>query len=392
MARMTSETRATPDDLDAIIGLDEPVIRNLLITERYHDLSLGLRDVVDTGNVNWSTFATWASKTAGETIRDEEIPSAIRELLSGAERVLKAFDVINEGLRLLPGLGDANLSFEVLLAPIDKTIRDLSADISAGNLKVFRELAPVFRSYIVTFGGDASPDRDKLAGWVAKLRPGLPDDDDGQSLLREAFTGYYEARFETDEDARARRILTSNAQIGLHEQTRLQPQIEAALNAPIEDVLREEVHAAARDIVPLGHHGRIAEIVTKPLDGVIDEAGALFRRLATRTVMNLSLPLGERMPLGKDIAPEPGEPVFPPALQRISGPPGLLALMERYDRASRANAADTGATDWSSLDDRMNFILNLFRSRQQDLELFDQPFEPEQRAEIEARKRPSGPL
>jgi hypothetical protein len=44
------------------------------------------------------------------------------------------------------------------------------------------------------------------------------------------------------------------------------------------------------------------------------------------------------------------------------------------------------------LDDRMNFIVNLFRSRQQDAELLDQPFNDKQRAEIEARRVPKPEL
>src|SRR4051812_26932878 len=83
-------------DLETIIALPDPVRRNLFITQRYHDLSRGLRDTIDPGNANWSTFATWASKTAGETIRDEEVPQALRTLLSDAQTVLKGLSLVND--------------------------------------------------------------------------------------------------------------------------------------------------------------------------------------------------------------------------------------------------------------------------------------------------------
>jgi hypothetical protein len=50
------------------------------------------------------------------------------------------------------------------------------------------------------------------------------------------------------------------------------------------------------------------------------------------------------------------------------------------------------ARDWGDLDDRMNFIVNLFRSRQKNLELFDQPFLFEQRLEIDEGRVPGGTL
>ena len=59
-------------EIESIIGLDgEPVIRNLRITQCYHDLSQAVASVIAETNVNWCTFATWASKTAGRFIRGE---------------------------------------------------------------------------------------------------------------------------------------------------------------------------------------------------------------------------------------------------------------------------------------------------------------------------------
>jgi hypothetical protein len=44
------------------------------------------------------------------------------------------------------------------------------------------------------------------------------------------------------------------------------------------------------------------------------------------------------------------------------------------------------------LEERMNFIVNLFRSRQRDPSLFDAPFSEAQLAELSEGRLPSGPL
>ena len=52
----------------------DPILRNLKITQGYRDLSVGMAHLLGNHNVNWATFATWASKTAGLSIRKEDVP------------------------------------------------------------------------------------------------------------------------------------------------------------------------------------------------------------------------------------------------------------------------------------------------------------------------------
>ena len=48
-------------DIDAIIALHaQPIMRNLKITQCYHDLSHAIAGRIGAENVNWCTFATWA--------------------------------------------------------------------------------------------------------------------------------------------------------------------------------------------------------------------------------------------------------------------------------------------------------------------------------------------
>ena len=378
-------------DLESIIKLSDPVRRNLFITQRYHDLSRGLRDTIDPGNANWSTFATWASKTAGETIRDEEVPKALRVLLNDAQKVLNGLSVVNEVLSFFDD--EADLGVDHLLDPITGTLSDVSNDIAVGNLKVFAELAPIFDSFITEFRPLKSRDDAKLAAWRARLTAG-PVEEGGQDLLRDAFAEYYEAKFETDGALKCQRLLAANCNIGLHEQTRLQPQIVAALDAPVRDLIEAQLVAAAKKLIPGTKHDDLAVKLTQPLQPMLDDIEVLFRRLTTRFLMNLTLPLGQRLSLGQDVVPEHGESLFPPPLQRISGPPGFLSLLQRYDRVSLdgSQAVGSAAVDWASIDDRMNFIINLFRSRQLDEELFTEPFTDAQRITLNEGLVPAGQL
>ena len=55
-----------------IASITNPVLRNLRITECYHRLSVAMAQRIGQ-SANWCTFATWASKQAGQTIRGEDI-------------------------------------------------------------------------------------------------------------------------------------------------------------------------------------------------------------------------------------------------------------------------------------------------------------------------------
>ena len=379
-------------DLETIITMADPVRRNLFITQRYHDLSRGLRDTIDPGNANWSTFATWASKTAGETIRDEEVPQALRTLLADAQAVLKGLSLVNEVICFFVH-ADVDVGVDHLLDPITGTLSDVSKDIAVGNLKVFRELAPIFDSFVTEFRDHTTRDDAKLAKWCARLAPG-PVEEGGQDLLRDAFTEYYAAKFDADVDSKCQRLLAANCNIGLHEQTRLQPQIVAALDAPVRDLVEKQLVDAAKKVIPGTKHDDLAIKLVAPLQPMLDDIEVLFRRLTTRYLMNLTLPLGQRLSLGEDVAPEHGDSLFPPPLRRISGPPRFLSLLQRYDRVSLdgSKAVGSAAVDWASITDRMNFIINLFRSRQQDAELFTEPFTDEQRITLNEGLVPAGQL
>ncbi|HSL70052.1 MAG TPA: hypothetical protein VK864_07395, partial [Longimicrobiales bacterium] len=56
--------------------LPDPVERNLRITQCYYELSKTIA-ARTAGGANWCTFATWASRQAGQSIRREDLQRAI---------------------------------------------------------------------------------------------------------------------------------------------------------------------------------------------------------------------------------------------------------------------------------------------------------------------------
>ena len=85
-------------DVARIAAHPDPVVRNLMITHCYHELSTALSAFTG-GSANWCTFAVWASKQVGQTIRQEDArrfaarvvaasPAPARILVGGLRRAL----------------------------------------------------------------------------------------------------------------------------------------------------------------------------------------------------------------------------------------------------------------------------------------------------------------
>jgi len=381
-----------PKDIEAIAQMKDGALRNLKITQRYHDLSLALAETMSPANVNWSTFATWASKTAGQSIRNEEVPKLVVDIVADADDdVMHPFGKIESAVHAIVPTTGFHVSF--LLSPISETIGTVSTSIAEGNLKVYAELAPQFVRFVGAFRGNASPTDQQLADWIAPLNPEPATVDGGQALLRQAFTAYVGAIRATDPVEAARLTLLGNCLIGQHEQTRLQPQIAEAMDAPIDDILKKHLHASLSAGTDAGLFGRLVAAIEEPFERLTDVVQDIWERVATRYLMSLALPGGAALPLGRNIPKEAAsQPYLPPPLQHITAPDDLLALLRAYDRARGITDVGSASVDWRVLDDRMNFIVNLFRSRQQDGTLFAQPFTDEQRAAFEAGTMPAPSL
>jgi hypothetical protein len=104
--------------------------------------------------------------------------------------------------------------------------------------------------------------------------------------------------------------------------------------------------------------------------------------------MTLKVP-GETLHLGAPLPPLPDQSQYAALLQTIDDP-DLRNMLEQYKCLTTAPTAST--RDWANLDERMGYILNLFRSRQLAPDLFDQPFTDSQRMAVLDHTVPDGPL
>jgi len=426
--------KSTYDDWQRIVQLDaQPVLRNLLISQRYYELSAAFTRMLGPANVTWFTFAAWSSKVVGQYLQNDQLPALLRKWVEeDSSSSGEQLDRLNKQLKSLHA-DPKHTSLFALDAAVRCAINDLRMYLALGNTQVFAELAPVFGHFLTLFGEDAAPDLPKLEQYLATLDAGPSEPDQvaidpethqleligrgGQALLCDALRCYYSAKFENDPKRRAERILLGSANIGLHEQTRLQTYIVGSLSAPINEVLIRTTHSALAEHLGtelLGARGYA--MIDRLLTPIADHVQLVFRRFATELLMTLKLPDGT-LHLGRDLPSAPGQPLFPPLLKHIEDPT-LAAMLAQYNAlAERSEERDclrfleeaaealfarlglgrffalgSGADDWTSLSQRMRYILELFRSRQQNQRLLEPTFTPQQVAEMQAGRIPEGPL
>ncbi|WP_158852954.1 hypothetical protein [Saccharothrix deserti] len=346
------------------------------------------------GSANWCTFAVWASKQIGQTIRQEDLARTLERLLRSSPEVAAGVELLVRGLRrIVPR--DAVEGAERLVRQAVLTTARLDAASGAaarGNLKVFEEIAREFARFVATFAGDTVADEGRIAEFCAGLRAGEPPE--GQRYLRQAFGRYYRAMFTRDAKQRAELLLLADIEIGLHEQTRLQPEIAAALEAPVVDP-RELERRLFELLLPGNRVVRWLRLALLTVLGrrnavriageqLADHVRALVRRAVTEHLMTMALPDGQVLDLGEDLPAR-----FPPILAELSDPE-LLALLRMVDPTSDS-LTDTAARDWADLPDRMHYIADI-RCHAQRGDLLDPPFTAEQVEVIRAGNRPSGRL
>ena len=229
--------------------------------------------------------------------------------------------------------------------------------VARGNLRVFEEIGLQF------------------ARWLQGEQP------EGHALLRKAFAHYDRLRLERDPKTRTELAFLANLEIGLHEQTRLQPQILEALDAAYatqEDLGRRALEA----LFPSAPRWwRVLETPVAALTGLsvraIQRASSrLAREVITDSLMVLALP-GRVLALGRNLAD-----AYPKELVDPSDPE-LTELLARFEPVPPA-PDDCGVRDWSDLHERMHFIVHLFRVFHLSEKLADPPFTP---AEVESFSR-----
>ena len=137
----------TVEDVERIRNMQDPVMRNLQITQCYHELSLVLAGRTGLA-ANWCTFATWASKQAGQTIRKEDLARLLERRLRRSPSTLQASGQVAAAARVQGGnqlIGSAGC---VVQGRNYQSAIDRASDaVGRGNQKVFEEIGYEFARF-----------------------------------------------------------------------------------------------------------------------------------------------------------------------------------------------------------------------------------------------------
>ncbi|MGE0495699.1 MAG: hypothetical protein AB7S38_41225 [Vulcanimicrobiota bacterium] len=313
-----------------VMGQPSRIMRNLQITQHYSDLAGKMRQVVgQEGGLSWLDWAGWASRHVGVTVRQEDFS----KLAQGS---------LMAGLALVGGWVGAGLGAGVLAVARMLTSRS-SLAMSAGNDAIFKRTTPHFARFIETFEGVEAPDPAKFKAFLHGFTPG-PAEKGKDDLLIDGFTSYYRAKFETDPKKKQELVLLGNAQIVWDEQITAQDEIKQAMPPGLRHLI---------------------------------------------TWFHLSLPLEDKIiKLGEDVQGLNGQ-MFPSTLSTIENPE-LLAIHQRFGVGDTTEGS--AARNYADLDDRMRFILNVFRAHHLDPALTRTPYTPNQAEDIRSGHRPEGQL
>ncbi|MGZ8553015.1 MAG: hypothetical protein ACXWV8_06390, partial [Chitinophagaceae bacterium] len=126
-------------------------------------------------------------------------------------------------------------------------------------------------------------------------------------------------------------------------------------------------------------------LLDKAIESLIARVQYHLRRALTVHLMTLTIPPGNCLQLGRDLA----IPYHDDLKQLVNT--DLLALLHQTD-PTPDSLLESGADDWASLPERMHFIGELFRCCQASKELFGAAFSPEQVEALKEGRLPGGNL
>jgi len=305
--------------IELAIATPDPIESNQRVTRVHAELARAIQNLigVDAGP-NFHHWATWGSHKAGETIGQRQVSQAVRDLsiVLAAVAVLVGL-IAGSATSSVNGLMVGPVVAIALIVPagcflIRKAMRRSAAMILEGNRTVLDDIGRKTAEFLGCFD-NGLPNRRKLRAFFQQLRRGASGAG-GQDLMRRAFRQYLKAATSNDRKERNEAVYFGNCLAVLHEHYRLQGYIEASMPR-------------------------------------------LVRRYATRFLMKFQVGRFQ-FAVHQDLPGIQGQ-AFPALLQEIADPK-LVRFLSKWDR-SDGQLAGTGVADWSKLEQRMSFIVNLFR-------------------------------
>jgi hypothetical protein len=305
--------------ITSAVANPNPIESNARITAVHAEIGRAIQKLIGSdAGPNFHNWATWGSLKAGETIAKRQLPQAIRDLTVGVAGVttLACIAALAEGAPaylMLGIVGLAMIAVAVGALIIRHAMRKSAAAILEGNRTVVNDIGRKSVAFLGCFE-DGRPNARRLRAFFRGFRRGETVNG-GQDLLRRAFRQYLAAAVATTHKVRIEAMYFGNCLAVLHEHYRLQPLIEASMPR-------------------------------------------LLRRYTTRFMMTFCI--GEReLAVHRDL---PGccNGDYPAVLQEIADP-RLSKFLAKWDLCD-GRLTGTGVTDWSNMQKRMNYIVNLFRS------------------------------
>ena len=382
----------TIERIKSIAAITEPVLRNLHITQSYCELSTVFEDRMKSG-ANWCTFATWASKQAGQTIRHEDLKDTLENWLKNESRIQAAVLPVATNAKRAGAQQSLDQIHSSILGSLVTAAANRAADaVSRGNKKVFEEIAYEFSRFMSSCFSDISFDHEHIEAFCKTFTPGPPPA--GQDYLQKAFGWYYKALFETDPGKKIQLNLLANLLIGFHEQNRLQPEIFEALNVSAIDFQHVKSDLLSKFFSGAGFCVKLRlffkrvfgkSLLDDAMNSLIEQIQSHLRIFLTAHLMTLTLPPANCLHLNKDLTAD-----YPASLKELTNP-DLLELLAEVDPTPNS-PFESGATDWTDLAERMHYIAELFRCFHESRDLFSNAFTVEQVLAIKDGRLPGGDL
>lgn len=346
-------------------------LRNRRITIAYADLSRRLATMIagedeKRWDANWCSFATWSSKTIGDSISDKPDSEQLARTLATLPPRLRRSTIHALDRALGSGHGA------------------MFRSLALGNRFVFLEIATAVASLLRFVERGSNDDEsgfdvecDRIVADLRRLQqldPSwvVPRPVDPLPLL-EGLRAYLRASHAEDAKRRSELVLVGNIFLAAYEQRRVQIYVGTAFSLFTAAALRRIVRGKSSRYGP----------------ALLQRLSWAYGWFVTRSFLELDL-AGDILRIGRRIpSPPPNQMeslVFPAELTWIEDPV-LQALLTRYDLAE-GRRDRTYANNWLRYADRMNYIVNLFRGYQRYSELFKPPFDSDIALQLLAGRLP----
>ena len=365
---LTTESPIDTDAVEAICCLPDDLYRLRWVSYAYYDLSTRLSAKVGENNATWPAFARWSAYTISESLRVDRVNPRLKEVLRQ---------------HALPdGVAGPLVEIQKRMRSLDDGA--MPTVLALGNRMVFHEVGWTIAHFLEFLERQDDRNPEPWAAYEGCIQPfeatdffrsGYPE------WLRDGVHAYYDACWENDPAKKAQLVLRGNILIGAYEQWRVNSFFDVALDFNPGSLIRElRVRHDEIGTRPVGvRHGGTRRALRHQW-ALLDWLADAYAAFLTRFVLTWDAALDSEKPtalrLGCDLPSRRQAALTENTLETLDD--DVQRLFDTFDR-SGGELRGSGARNWRRFTDRMSFIVNLFRSQQQNPNLRVAPFFKEKR-------------